>query len=256
MQMPALILAKPRVDFLVIGAQKAGTTALHAQLQTHPQLFLPELKELHFFDIDSNFGRFRSNAAAYEAHFEDAEGRVRGEITPIYLYWRQAAPRIRRYNPGMKMVAVLRDPIDRAYSHWAMEHARGDEPLGFSEAIRAEPERLARAPFGQHRIHSYAARGDYADQIERFRALFGAGSLLPVKYEDLLQRHETEMARVFGFLGVDPGWRTPNLRRHVGGSRPPMSEADRAFLVDRFRDGVGRLEKMLGWDCSDWLDRT
>ena len=116
-------MPKPRVDFAIAGVQKAGTTALFDYLSDEPELSLSHVKETHFFDDDERDWA-RPDYAPYHALFDAPDGRLRGEATPIYLYWPKVLERICAYNPAMKLIVVLRDPVERAWSHWRMEFAR------------------------------------------------------------------------------------------------------------------------------------
>eukprot|EP01034_Spumella_vulgaris_P023909 gene23910-30188_t len=107
------------------GAQKAGTTTLHSALSHHPDLYLSTPKEIHFFDNDAAFASDLPDYSFYDAHFSKATARQQcGEATPAYIFHAQAAHRIKAYNPGMKWLVSLRNPIDRAFSHWNMERSR------------------------------------------------------------------------------------------------------------------------------------
>src|SRR5438132_1074466 len=126
-----------KLDFLVLGAQKSGTTALNYYLRRHPRIALPVKKELHFFDNDELFaGGNVSYEPLYEMFRPARPGSIAGENTPIYLYWRPALPRIRDYNPAMKFIVILRNPIERAFSQWNMQRTRGIEPFDFKAAVR------------------------------------------------------------------------------------------------------------------------
>ena len=128
-----------KVDFLICGAQKCGTTALDFYLRQHPLLCFPSKKELHYFDDDAAFAGGSPDYAAYHAWFApEARHRLLGETTPIYLYKPEVMPRICAYNPDMKLIAVLRHPVDRAYSHWNMFRARGESKVSFREALEHE----------------------------------------------------------------------------------------------------------------------
>src|SRR5438270_7515149 len=134
-----------KVDFVIGGTQKGGTSALASFLRQHPQICMPEKKELHFFDDEENFRR-RPSYRAYHAHFQPRQDQRRcGEATPIYMYWDPAPVRIWEYNPEMKWIVILRDPAERAFSAWRMEKARERESLAFDEAIDRETERSRKA---------------------------------------------------------------------------------------------------------------
>src|SRR6266481_6208185 len=138
-----------KLDFLVAGAQKSGTTALNYYLKRHPRIALPVKKELHFFDNDELFaGGNVSYEPLYEMFRPARPGSIAGENTPIYLYWRPALPRIRDYNPAMKFIVILRNPIERAFSQWNMQRTRGIEPFDFLDAVGAATHRRVRAETG------------------------------------------------------------------------------------------------------------
>lgn len=146
------------LGFLCIGVQKAGTTTLHALLRDHTDLAVSPEKELHFFDQENRDWR-SGDYTDYHVHFSGRDG-VWGEITPIYIYMPGCLDRIHAYNPDIKLIAMFRDPIDRAFSHWRMEVDRGYEAMPFSDAIRDQGRgRLGRANW--HRIFSYVERGFY-----------------------------------------------------------------------------------------------
>src|SRR3954470_7937054 len=152
-----------RVNFVIGGTQKGGTSALNRFLRQHPEICMPdERKELHYFDREEEF-RGRPNYKHYHANFKPQRGqRVLGEATPIYMYWEPAPRRIWSYNPQMKWILLLRDPAERAFSHWHMARARDEETLPFAQAIAQEPERCREALPLQHRVYSYIDRGFYA----------------------------------------------------------------------------------------------
>ncbi len=244
-----------KVEFLVIGAQKSGTTALNRMLRQHPGLCLAEKKEVHFFDRDAAFADGDPDWEEYHSHFSPGDGQVVGENTPVYLYWKPAAERIARYNPAMRLLAVLRDPAERAFSHWQMTTRNGDETLPFSDAIRREEERCAAAGpggAGQHRFWSYVDRGRYAGQIERFRRFFPVKQMLVLRSEELREEPQEVYERLADFLGLE--------RRQFRVRRKPvkvrytdeMSAEDREYLRGVFAPEVDALEELLGWDLVAW----
>ena len=246
-----------RVDFLVAGVQKGGTTALHGYLREHPDLGLPADKELHVFD-DEALDWAAPDDAAYHARFAGLEGRPRwGEATPIYVYWPQCMPRISRYRPDMRLVLVFRDPVERAWSHWRMESARGFDAAPFAWAIRDGRARVddPAAP-GHHRVYSYVERGFYAGQLARAHALFGRERVLALRSEDLDARPDEVLARVAGFLGVAPFAAPVAPRRaNVGrGPRTPhgMEPQDRTYLAGLYRDDLTRFTQLSALETSEW----
>ena len=206
MQAPA-----PRVRFVVGGVQKGGTTALASFLGRCPQVVLPAGKEAHVFDAP-DFDEGWDVAAVdrrYAAHFPAPlrDGAVYGDATPIYLLHPAFVARIGRYNPAMRWIVLLRDPIDRALSQYHMERARGDESLPLWAALLAERWRLAGrrddfSPGSPLRHHGYRLRGDYAAQLEALYRVFPREQVLVLRNHDLARRPAATMARVHAFLGV------------------------------------------------------
>ncbi|MCZ6772807.1 MAG: sulfotransferase domain-containing protein [Proteobacteria bacterium] len=260
----ALFDHEPLVDFLVMGTQKGGTTSLHSILRQHPRLLLPRVKELHFFDQDRYFfpikryglyhrffrSEFEKLASCRDRNDVPFESFVKGEVTPIYMYWMPALDRIHAYNPNVKMIFLLRNPIGRATSHYAMELKRKAEDLPYPRAIREEEKRLLQFPNKQHRIFSYVDRGKYAAQIERILERFPRQNLLFIKSDDFQTRFPEEIRKIQEFLGVDPVHLKSEFL-HSGDTQQPRSE-DKAYLMDIFLPDIERLERLTGLDCRAW----
>ncbi len=245
---------KATVDFLICGAQKAGTTALHAYLQRHPDLYLPQQKEIHYFDTDDFFADEATDHEVYHAHFRSGNSGQRwGEATPIYMYWQPAPARIAAYNPSMRIIILLRNPIKRAYSHWNMELRRGLESLPFHEAILRENKRCQSNLGRQHRVYSYCDRGFYSKQISRLRQLFPDENMLILKSENLSEQPRQCLDKICEFLDVKPLADASPIRLHHLPYTEPMSSDARAYLHSIFDDEIRALETMLNWDCSLWL---
>jgi hypothetical protein len=252
-------LAPPpaKVAFLIAGTQKGGTSALASYLYAHPSICMSAIKEVHFFDDDEHFATGEVDYARYHAHFAPKERRrLLGEATPIYMYWESAPKRIQDYNPAMKLIMLLRNPVTRAYSHWNWnrKHRRGQlDPLSFEEAIAAEEGRRADAQPLQDRRFSYVDRGFYSPQIRRIWRHFPVGQTLILRSEELQNAPQTALAKVTDFLGVERcatvGPRTVNARPYEA----PMSADARRRLCDVFAPEIRTLEQMFGWDCSHWL---
>ncbi|WP_115131513.1 sulfotransferase [Synechococcus sp. N26] len=244
----------PRVSFLICGSQKSGTSALDRYLRRHPQLFLPTEKELHFFD-DETQDWTKPNLQEFHQHFEAAKpNQLCGEATPITMYWDAAPERVWRYNPKMKMIALLRDPVTRAYSHWAMETARNAESLSFHEAVTQEHKRAAACRPLQDRVHSYRDRGFYSSQIRRLWRLFGTDNVLVLQQNWLERDPLSCINKICEHLGVDPMQSVQPIRERIGQYETTMDEATRSILQQQFRAEVQQIEQMLGWDCSEWLE--
>jgi len=241
---------EPKVDFIIAGAQKAGTTALFDYLGEHPQIGLSDVKEVHFFD-DETRDWAAPDYGAYHARFGLADRSRRwGEATPIYLYWKNSIERIAAYNPAIRLIVLLRDPVARAFSHWKMEFARGAETNPFAWCIRQGRQRLFEAePWGFHREFSYVERGFYGEQIEHLLNLFPADQLLLLRAEDLEATPGPVLERVSAFLGVDAPPPVQARRVHVGQDiayPSPLTPADEALLRRLYAADMARLKALTG----------
>jgi hypothetical protein len=243
-----------RAHFLIAGVQKGGTTALADYLRQHPALFMPAAKELHFFDDESlNWQQPQDHYGSYHAQFSDAPaGSLWGEATPIYSYWWPAMARIWAYNPEMRLILCLRNPVERAYSHWAMETGRSWDTLPFPEAITSEAERCRAALPQQHRVFSYTSRGFYSEQLRRLWSFFPREQTLILRQEELLKDPGDTLSRVHRFLGVDPLIPAQTLKANRGNYANPMDPALRNHLQQLFNPEITQLEQLLNWDLSQW----
>ena len=256
---------RPLPDFLVIGAQKCGTTALYAYLRWHPDISGPSWKEVSYFDR-----HYRRGTSWYRGQFPSrprlALTAVRrrttpvvGEASPSYLLHPSAPERVRALLPGVRLVALVRNPVDRALSHFHHEVALGREPLSFEDALAAEPrrlqgelDRLGDPSSFSHAWwdHTYLARGRYAEQLERWLAVFPAGQLLVLEAERLRRDPAGTYGRVLAHVGARPydlGAYPPIFER----SYPPMAAATRRRLQEEFAPHNERLFTLLG-ERFDW----
>src|ERR1044072_8128899 len=135
-----------RLDFVLAGAQKSGTTALHYLLSRHPQVAMGDQQEIHFFDNDALFISEVDYGQLHKHYPPVAAPTIAGDCTPSYIYHEPAAERIWRYNPEIKLLVLLRNPVERAFAHWNMQRFKGREPLDFFNAVREEKTRIAGAP--------------------------------------------------------------------------------------------------------------
>lgn len=241
------------VNFVIAGVQKGGTTALFDYLSEEPGLSLSRIKEVHFFDDDGRDWR-APDYGDYHAQFQAPDGRLRGEATPAYLYWPGSLERMALYNPAMRVIVVLRDPVERAWSHWRMEYARGSEVHPFAWCIREGRARLFDAtPWGHHREFSYVERGYYGEQLERLYSLFPRQQCLMLRSADLRADPAAALSTVRGFLGL-PGGPDPIAREvHVGAEIDYASEltaADEAYLRDLYAADQARLKALAGFDFT------
>lgn len=243
-----------KLSFIIAGVQKAGTTALWHFLRQHPALYLPEKKELHFFDNEDLNWEDPDYDGDYHRDFSAAcSSRKCGEVTPIYIYWPPALARIQAYNPNVKIIVSLRCPIDRAYSHWAMETRRGSETLSFSDAIREGRNRMNNPDLypGFHRVFSYVERGFYLRQLDNMYSLFPRKNILLVLQRDLQNRHERTLDRIYDFLQVDsvptyPRQETVFPRGTTREILAPLQPLDRSFLKNIYADDLDNLSVKYG----------
>ncbi|HEX3887930.1 MAG TPA: sulfotransferase domain-containing protein [Phenylobacterium sp.] len=238
-----------RVTFIVAGVQKGGTTALFDYLGEEPGLALSRVKEVHFFD-DEAVDWAAPDYGAYHARFAPFDGRPRGEATPIYLYWPGSLERIRVYNPAMKLIVMLRDPVARAWSHWKMEYARGVETEPFAWCIRQGRQRLFDArPWGFHREISYVERGFYGEQMARLFDLFPREQVLILRSDELRGDPAVGLSAVRRFLGLPDGPAPTPREVHVGAQMDyggELTAQDIAHLRTVYARDAERLADLTG----------
>ncbi len=248
-------------DFFIVGAPKAGTTALHAALSGHPQLFLSPVKEPKFFLCDGRRPPRSQHRGPGDAHsrlewvwqrdrylrlFDGApDGTLRGESTPFYLYSRAAQQRIADAVPEARFIAILRDPVDRAYSNWMHLRSDGLEPEpDFLAALAAEQRRRAAgwAPFWHYR-----GLGLYGEQLDHLFHLVGRDRVHVLRYRELVDSPAEALLAVCTFLGVDapPPWtpRAENTKPFV----PASSRNDALRRLVRVGASAGQLAPPQVW---------
>jgi sulfotransferase family protein len=201
-------------DFLVIGAARSGTTALFQYLAEHPRLFLTEPKEPHYFALAGTTPAFTgpgdrqtinrlavTDRDAYRALYAGARpDQVRGEASVSTMYYRDAVVRVREEAPDARLICVLRDPVDRAFSAYGFMRTRGWEPCAsFEDALADEPRRIEA---GWHHIWHYTGMSRYGEQLGHVLEVFPREQLLVLRHEDMTADPDAVLARVYGFLGV------------------------------------------------------
>lgn len=279
---------------MVVGAQKAATTWLFECLNAHPEICVPDLKEVHFFcrPEDCRFSRRKNDTAWYESLYPARGYRAWGELTTDYMFFPYVAADLHAYNPRLKIIFMLRDPVDRAYSaYWMWRRHRSDLPR-FREMLEREP--------------AYIGRGLYYRQIRPYIDLFGADCVRIYIYEEAMRATSRFLTDVYAFIGVDPTIRPAVAAKSIGGTRayprgvgffvykilspiintpailpvwrafrrasfsdavldrlvgaapsreqgyPQIDEADRAYLARAFQEENERLFGLLGRRIEDW----
>jgi len=249
-------------DFIIIGAQKGGTTFLYNLLRRHPQFKPAVRKEIHFFDTP----RFRRGLDWYRSHFpqqqqSNGQREITGEASPYYLFYPHAARRVAETIPQTKLIALLRNPVDRAYSDYQHTFRQGNETLAFSEALELEEERLrgerekivADETYRSinYRRYSYLSRGIYVDQLEEWHRHFDPKQLLILKSEDFFASPSDTLEFVLPFLDLSERDFALEGKRNEGDYSDPMDSDTRRWLQDFYEPHNRRLYEYLGRDF-DW----
>jgi sulfotransferase family protein len=267
--------------FLIIGAMKGGTSTLARTLAQHPQVFVPRGKEMHFFDQ-----HFDRGLDWYRSWFEDAGAATAvGEASPTYLHNDEALSRMAGTLPDARLIAILRDPVDRAYSHYWHNVRRGREPLSFREALEAEPGRRE-SPSGRKGVYAYVDQGRYVRQLQKVVMLYPREALLVLVLEEFSRDPVDGLRAVWRFLRVDEGFVPSRPDAHMNRARrywslglhrylrrrprtlptrvlgrlnirpgrphPPMDPTLRAELAERFREDNRALAQWLGREPGLW----
>src|SRR5947209_6909997 len=206
-------------DFIIIGAQKGGTTSLYRYLIDHPNIAPIYIKEPHFFDIHFHKGvgwyrsHFPTAVEKYYARYVEKHDLITGEASPYYLFHPRAPQRVAKTLPRAKLIVLLRNPIDRAYSQYQHQLRQpGVEPLSFEEAIAYEEKRLAgeeekilrdeKYDSFNHRHYSYLARSTYVDQLRRWMSIFPREQFLILKSEELYAEPTAIVNQTLEFLNI------------------------------------------------------
>ncbi|HLQ28236.1 MAG TPA: sulfotransferase domain-containing protein [Ktedonobacteraceae bacterium] len=254
-------------DFIIIGTMRGGTTSLYSYLTDHPSIGPAYMKEVHFFDVYYHKGlhwyrsQFPSSVQKYYSERVQKQQFITGEASPYYLFHPHAPKRIARVLPQVKLVVLLRNPVNRAYSHYYHELAGGYETLSFEEAIRREEERIGKEAKKlakneqyisySHRHYSYLARGIYVDQLKIWMDLFPREQFLILKSEDFYTDPASGLKQCLEFVNIAE----VGLKEHkeeyerLNTTKPPrMDPETRKRLVEYFEPHNARLYEYLGAD--------
>lgn len=274
--------------FLIVGAQKAGTTSMDFYLREHPDIFMYPKKEIHFFDNDE---RFALGKDWYEKQFvKRKDEKAIGECSPLYMYLENVPQRIFDMYPKIKLIFMLRNPVNRALSHYKMEVRAGRETKNFDKALMSEEDRIEKGIY-EKKYFSYKTRGLYLKQIERFLKYFNRNQMHFVILEEMKNNPENVMKNIFTFLEVDPGIKLSRIHkspRYVGKmplslkenymfknsplgkikffrrahdlfftkySKDVMDKETESMLYDYFKDANKNLFKFLEIDNMYWKQR-
>ena len=240
------------IDAAIIGVQRAGTSSLAAAMAAHPEVCLAEGKEAHLFDLAEVQEHGPDPDRLDELFVRRRPGSVLLDATPAYIYMPGCLEALKRHNPAMRVIAVLRDPAERARSHHALELARGWEELDFSEALAAEDARLAEDPEPMRlrsatRVFAYRTRGRYHHQVARVLEHFPDALFL--RFDDLVSRPAPTVATALAHVGlapVDGDGPLPKLNGHRGSER---SWRETMLRLELRRD-TRATERLLGWPAG------
>lgn len=225
-------------DFLILGAQKAGTSSLSAYLNQHPQLFLSFQKEVHYFDggVIPSSDNFAKGHSWYRSFFprrgDMGESALAFEASPLYLFNPLVPKRIFAFSPKIKLIIILRNPVDRAISHYLHERRKGREKLAIEEALRAEEVRLQLAlknrdyKSSSFMHKSYKSRGIYHKQIAAFLEYFPRDGILILNSEEMFSEPDYVLKIILDFLGVNPDFKIEDLRPRNAATNRDLVSAD------------------------------
>ena len=228
-------------NFLIIGAAKAGTTALHEYLQQHSQIYMTPTKETNFFAFEGENIDFQgpgdkalqdfsiTDLAAYQTEFEQVSNELaRGEACPSYLYLPQTATNIKKYIPDTRLIAILRNPVERAYANFLHIVRDNREPhQDFALALKDEPTRIAH---NWEWFWHYIQLGYYGAQLQRYYQIFSSSQIKVYLYEDLKEKPIALLQDIFRFLEVDDTF-IPDMAIRPNKSGTPKNKILHHFLT-------------------------
>lgn len=273
-------------DFIIVGAAKAATTSLHHYLQQHPEIVMSRDRWTRYFHVEAGLPNFDAMAKKFGmANKDESERRYRmmchagiphtfeaylaqwpvdivgvklGESSPTYMYQRRALDRIHARFPEVKIVVVLRQPVDRAYSHFLMDLKRGwIKDRSFQEAISMEPTSV---PYFWWGMRQYFRQSIYSPRLRYMLDVFGRDQVKVLRYDDLVHDPDGYFRELFQFLGVDSSFTIDSSVRHnEAGSPgnmpedvPPLAPEFRSFLLGKYQPDIEGVQQLLGWDLSEW----
>ena len=224
-------------DFIIVGVQKSGTTSLFKDLENHKNIKFNNNKEIHFFDR-----HYSKGISWYRSWFPfKIDRRLTGEATPSYIFYPNVIKRMKLYLPKVKLILILRNPVDRAYSHFQMEKRKFRENLSFEEAIKHERLNLSSLyaqvlenddKHANERLinKSYLSRGLYADQIKILFDYYDKSKILIIESENFKNNKMTTLNEVCDFLGIDYFKKYQLIKNQNVHSYPPISEKTKELL--------------------------
>jgi hypothetical protein len=210
-------------NYLIIGAARSGTGWLAKNLMLHPEVFMHNKKELHYFE-----SQYDKGIDWYKQKFKNADAIAIGEGTPSYLYYDHVAELIKKHMPDVKLIVSLRDPVDRAYSHYLFrerERQAQNQTLTFEQKIDATPRLVE--------------EGQYARKLQRYYDIFPKENILVVLYDELKNDPENYLKRVYSFLGVSTEFRSPLINKEINSSSSKMGKSVLLFYLYKLLVKIG-----------------
>ena len=233
---------KEKINFICVGIQKSGTSTLHDILQQHPDIALPTYKETHFFRDSEKFDK---GIDSYFNYFSNPTKPFLVEIDPEYAYFEECAKRIKNTLGTIKIIFILRNPVDRAYSHYLMTKGRGLEKLSFKEAILKEQNRLNTH---YNKIHySYISRGFYSEQIRRFETIFGEENIQIYFFEDLVNNTQKVIADILEFTKIPSFEFDFTIKSNVASQAKSKTLRDFIYKPNPIKKAIGKLIPIKSW---------
>ncbi|WP_115125952.1 sulfotransferase domain-containing protein [Synechococcus sp. GEYO] len=232
--------------FLVLGVQKGGTTSLQRLLEQHQDVYLPKCKEVHYFTQHSHEAR-----SWYASHYTKAKkGQKRGDITPFYIFHPEAPRRIHNLLPRVKMIILLRDPVERTLSQYFHARRNGFEQLELPEALQAEEYRLRNGGAYSLQKHSYKARSYYIEQLDRYEKLFKKNQIMVLKSETLFAEPKIIWGKIQEFINLKTQSLPKNIYKYNSGEdeAKTVDESIRTKLREEFKETVLAVRERYGID--------
>jgi hypothetical protein len=249
-------------SFLIIGVQRAGTSSFYWNMVRHPQIIAASTKEIHFFDLERNY---QKGLPWYMAHFPLNfdyrallnSGVITGEATPAYMYRPYVACRVAKMFPDIKLIILLRNPVDRAYSNFQMSFRQGTDSGTFAQAIMREighlgGRRIDRTNLEDYALMPYLQRGVYVEQLKSWLEYFDRQQLLILDGKDFYSDPLKTLHRTtHDFLGLSD-WSAEKYHKHYkeGVKYPLLDTKLHTLLTDFYRPYNQELYQLLGWDLG------
>jgi len=261
-----MLMSKLRAqpNYLILGAQKSGTTSLYNYINEHPNAIAPRKREVHFFDggLDDSEDNYGKGLGWYRSHFpykfRVIGNRITGECSPLYLFHPLCPERIHAQHPDIKLVCIFRDPTERAISHYFHEVRKGREERTISEALEQEEATIGQCLSTREYSStlynkSYLHRGYYLELLQRYFKLFKKNQILTLSSEDLWAKPVEKMATVFNFLNVEDSFSNASFKpMNQGHNRTKVDPEVYNWLTHHFATKNEALFNHIG-ERFDWL---